>query len=114
MPGAFTKAFPERYWKHQFIPEGWDYTDPVSEAQGDQLQIDMGIKTPRMVAAERGRDYEEMQAELAADRALKRLAVRSTLTRDAGEVSTRQPDNEAKDAPGDKPQGDALGDDTGK
>jgi len=114
MPGAFTQAFPERYWKHQFIPEGWDYTDPVSEAQGDQLQIDMGIKTPRMVAAERGRDYEEMQIELAADRALGRLAVRSTMTRDFVEVSTQQPGDKAKHAPGDEPQGDALGDDTGK
>ncbi len=73
-------------WAHKFIAEGWDYTDPVSEAQGDQLQVDMGTKTPQMVAAERGRDWEEMQEELAVARAVRRLKqlpeMHSTMTRD--------------------------------
>jgi hypothetical protein len=55
------------------MAQGWDYTDPVSEAQADLLQIDMGIKTPQMAAAERGRDWEEMQLDLAAARAFRKL-----------------------------------------
>jgi lambda family phage portal protein len=86
LPGAFVTAFPENYWAHRFGFQGWDYTDPVSESQADLLQIDMGVKTPQMVAAERGRDWEEMQEELAVARALRRLSelpeMHSTLTRD--------------------------------
>ena len=58
--GAFVTRFPELYWPHEFIPRGWDYTDPVSEAQGDLLEISMGTKTRQMVASERGRDLIEM------------------------------------------------------
>jgi capsid protein len=71
--GRFLAKVPAEFWPHRFMAEGWDYTDPVSEAQADQLQIDMGIKTASMAAAERGRDWEEMQLELAAERALRKL-----------------------------------------
>lgn len=69
---------------------GWDYTDPVSEAQADLLQMDMGTKSPQMICAERGRDFEEVQGELIAARMYKRMQrlsmglgeVRSSMTRD--------------------------------
>jgi capsid protein len=92
IPGSFVTEFPEKFWPHNFVSVGWDYTDPVSEAQGDQLQIDMGTKTEQMVAAERGRDWEEMQEDRAVARMVHRLMelpeVHSTMTRDAIEVST--------------------------
>lgn len=96
LAGAFVSPFPEKYWKHRFLPRAWDYTDPVSEAQSDLLQIDMGTKSPQMVAAERGRDYDETQIELAASKAMRRLLglstdTRSMLTRDAIVVRTDQP-----------------------
>lgn len=84
--GTFVSRVPERFWGHRFVSEGWDYTDPVSESQADLLQIDMGTKTPQMVAAERGRDWEEMQIDLQAASAMRRMMelreVSSTLTRD--------------------------------
>jgi lambda family phage portal protein len=95
--GAFLTAFPANYFKHNFVAVGWDYTDPVSEAQADQLQIDMGVKTPQMVAAERGRDWDEMQEELAVARAVRRLKelpnVMSNMTRDEFTADTTQQNN---------------------
>jgi lambda family phage portal protein len=83
--GRFVSAVPANNWMHKFVAEGWDYTDPVSEAQADLLQIDMGIKTPQMAAADRGRDWEEMQEERAAamlfQKALNLPQIHSNLTR---------------------------------
>lgn len=62
--GAFVTPFPARFWPHMFQGRGWDYTDPVSEAQADQLQIDMGIKSPQLCAMERGRDWDSIQADI--------------------------------------------------
>jgi lambda family phage portal protein len=69
--GAFVTAFPERFWPHDFHSRGWDYTDPVSEAQGDLLEITMGTKSPQMVAAERGRDLTEVMADIAVARLMR-------------------------------------------
>lgn len=84
--GAFITAFPDDYWAHTFIGRGWDYTDPVSEAQADLLQMDMGTKSPQGVAAERGRDWEEIQTEREAANAYLRARelpiAHSTYTRD--------------------------------
>jgi capsid protein len=92
--GRFVTAAPADAWSHRFMAQGWDYTDPVSEAQADQLQIDMGIKTPQMAAAERGRDWEEMQLDLAAARAFRKLHelpdVAGTYTRDRIEQQGQQ------------------------
>ncbi len=56
-------AFPENYWDHTLLINAWDYTDPVSEAQSDHLQIDMGTKSVQEVIAERGRDAEQILRE---------------------------------------------------
>lgn len=81
----FSNSAPQDFWRHRFGCEGWDYTDPVSEAQADQLQIDMGIKSHRMAAMERGRDWDEIQVQLQAEKAVRRLAglaqIQSTYTR---------------------------------
>lgn len=99
--GSFITSAPDRFWTHSFMAEGWDYTDPVSEAQADQLQIDMGIKTPQMVASERGRDWEEMQIDLKAAAAFRKLQqigdVRSTYTRDVEPVAVQAPEGPATD-----------------
>lgn len=82
-PKKWITPFPENYWKHSLLPNAWDYTDPVSEAQSDHLQMDMGTKSPQMVIAERGRDAEKILRERAEweqkTRNLQR--VNSTLTR---------------------------------
>lgn len=71
--GAFSTAFPEKYWDHIFVAAGWAYTDPVSEAQGDFLEVAMGTKSRSQVAMERGRDFEETVDQLASENAMMRL-----------------------------------------
>lgn len=55
-PKRWRTEFPEDYWSHDLLPNEWDYTDPVSEVQGDMLQVDAGFKSPQMVMNEHGRD----------------------------------------------------------
>ena len=113
----FVSAVPELYWLHKFMAEGWDYTDPVSEAQADLLQIDMGIKSPQMCAAERGRDYEAVLEQIAASRLLRRLAelpdIGSTYTRDRVEVEAADDfsSEDGHDQPAQAAQSNEEGDD---
>ncbi len=59
-PRRWVTAFPPDYWNHDLLPNAFDYTDPVSEAQSDQLQMDMRTKSPQMVIAERGRNADRI------------------------------------------------------
>lgn len=110
--GAFTSAIPADYWSHQFLPRGWDYTDPVSEAQGDLLLMDMGIKDPFRISAEHGWDYETTLERMAAAKKLRDAAehheVRSSMTRDGqGEAAT--PDGPDPELERIKARADAYG-----
>lgn len=93
LPNSFVNPFPEMYWPHMFTARAWDYTDPVSEAQSDFLQIDMGTKSPQDVSAERGRDWDETCVKNAAATAWRKLnisqnEIHSILTRDTVVVNT--------------------------
>jgi capsid protein len=59
-PKKWKTPFPENYWKHELLPNAFDYTDPVSEVESDLIQCDAGFKSPQMVIAERGRDAEKI------------------------------------------------------
>lgn len=84
--GEFVSAVPEDYWAHEWMPARLQLTDPVSEAQGAQLEFDMGLNSPQNYCAELGRDYETILIQLEADRKARRERglpeIRSTLTRD--------------------------------
>lgn len=85
-PKRWRTAFPEDFWRHELLLNAFDYTDPVSEAQSDLLQIDMGTKSPQMVIAERGRNAEKLLRERREWAAMSEdlpPQVRSTMTRDA-------------------------------
>ena len=62
-PKRWKNAFPADYWNHELLLNAFDYTDPVSEAQSDLLQVDAGFKSPQMVISERGRDMEQILME---------------------------------------------------
>ncbi len=83
-PKRWKTPFPALAWEHELLINAWDYTDPVSEAQADLLQIDMGTKSPQMVISERGRDAEQLLRERQewADKTEELPEVRSTMTRD--------------------------------
>lgn len=84
--GTFTTAVPENYWPHEFQARGWEFTDPVTEAQAKLLEIEMGIEAPQNVAASLGRDYEaiiDLRKQAAAmNRAAGLPDIRGTYTRD--------------------------------
>jgi capsid protein len=88
-PDKWKTPFPENYWAHELLPNEWDYTDPVSEAQADLLQIDMGTKSKSMVINERGRDGQRIRRERLEDieRDKDLPQVHSTMTRDDASVA---------------------------
>lgn len=59
-------AHPERY-RAKWVSPGWDWVDPQKDLQAEILAIDAGIKSRQQVIAERGRDPEQVDAEIAAD-----------------------------------------------
>ena len=50
---------PEERRAVHWIPNGWKWVDPVKEAAGAQLELEMGTQTLRDLCAEKGRDWEE-------------------------------------------------------
>ena len=53
------------YARCVWIPPGWQWVDPMKEAQANKLSVQMGFKTRGDVCAEQGEDWEE-KAEQAA------------------------------------------------
>lgn len=110
-PKRWKTKFPENYWNHELLVNAWDYTDPVSEVQGDMLQIDLGIKSPQMVIFERGRDAEQIMA----DRRLWQKdttglpLVHSTMTRDPAPDPTIDPNAPNPELERIKARADAYG-----
>lgn len=96
----WTTPFPEDYWRHELLINAWDYTDPVSEAQSDLLQIDMGTKSTQMVISERGRDAERILRErrewMGQNGELPR--VMSTMTRDPVVPQQPQPTTDERNS----------------
>lgn len=96
-PKKWMTPFPEKYWSHDLLVNAWDYTDPVSEAQSDLLQVDMGTKSYQMVIAERGRDAERILREREEWQKLTRKLpqVHSTMTRDPAPEPTEETNGNA-------------------
>lgn len=59
----------EAYCAVNWIPPGWDWVDPEKDARADAAAIATGLKSRREVVAARGYDIEQLDAEIAADRA---------------------------------------------
>jgi capsid protein len=52
-----------------WLPPKWDWVDPMKDARAEIEQIDAGLKSRTQALAERGYDAEQVDAEIAADRA---------------------------------------------
>ena len=59
----------EAYCRVNWIPPGWDWVDPEKDASADAIAIAAGLKSRREVVAARGYDIEQLDAEIAADKA---------------------------------------------
>lgn len=49
-----------KYLKHNWIPAGWGWIDPLKEVKANQTAIDSNIDTLARVCAERGEDWREV------------------------------------------------------
>ena len=52
-----------------WLPPKWDWIDPLKDARAEIEQIDAGLKSRTQALAERGYDAEQVDGEIAADRA---------------------------------------------
>lgn len=55
----------ERLLRHEWVPRGWQWVDPEKEVRAAALSIRLGIDSRTRIAAEQGRDLEEVMDELA-------------------------------------------------
>ncbi|MBX6323640.1 MAG: phage portal protein [Rhodospirillaceae bacterium] len=55
-----------------WLPPRWDWVDPQKDARAEIEQIEAGLKSRTQALAERGYDAEQVDAEIAADRARER------------------------------------------
>ncbi|MEV8466086.1 phage portal protein [Fluviibacterium sp. DFM31] len=51
----------------RFVPPGWQWVDPRNEAEADIAAINAGLKSREVVVAARGRDIDELNAEIDRD-----------------------------------------------
>jgi capsid protein len=57
------------YLACNWLPPRWDWTDPQKDARAEIEQIEAGLKSRTQALAERGYDVEQIDAEIAADKA---------------------------------------------
>lgn len=57
------------YLACNWLPPKWDWVDPLKDARAEIEQIDAGLKSRTQALAERGYDAEQVDAEIAADKA---------------------------------------------
>jgi lambda family phage portal protein len=60
---------PESWLAVSFLPPKFSAVDPLKDHQADLLDLQAGLRSRRELVAERGRDLEELDDELAADNA---------------------------------------------
>jgi lambda family phage portal protein len=58
------------YREHTWMPRGWQWVDPASEAKAAQMQLASGITSPQRVLAPQGIELESVLEELAEWRAM--------------------------------------------
>lgn len=61
------KANPEEYLNVEFLPDPWDWVDPAADVTSVRMQIESCLTSREAVVASRGRDVEEVDAEISRD-----------------------------------------------
>jgi lambda family phage portal protein len=56
----------EKFSAHQWQGRRWEWVDPKKDIDADLTALDGGIKSPQMIAAKLGVDYEDVLAEIKA------------------------------------------------
>jgi lambda family phage portal protein len=60
---------PADYLSCEWLPPKFDYVDPKKDVEAEILAINAGLKSRRQAISERGYDAEQVDAEIAADKA---------------------------------------------
>ena len=58
-----------KYRSVKWIPQGFEWVDPLKDQQADQMAMKNGVKSRSQVVSELGFDVEEVDKEIAADNA---------------------------------------------
>ena len=69
-----------------WLPPKWDWVDPLKDARAEIEQIDAGLKSRTQALAERGYDAEQVDAEIAADKAREKSLGLSFVSKPAGDA----------------------------
>lgn len=54
-------------YSHRWNTPSWPYIEPKTDAEADVVRLDNRLISPRRLHAERGRDYEDVAAEIVSD-----------------------------------------------
>lgn len=60
----------EKFQSAQWQARGWQWVDPQKEARANSDEVAMGTKSRQQIAAESGRDFEDILDELAEEKAM--------------------------------------------
>jgi len=85
---AFLQKSDVDFLAHRWNPPSWPYIEPAKDAKADQTRLDSRLISQRRVHAERGRDWDEVSAEIVEDNA--QHVGRAILRAD--EINTAHPD----------------------
>jgi lambda family phage portal protein len=84
--GTFTSAVPEKFFDHEWMFHGWQFTNPVEDVQAALLEVDAGFNTRRNIMEGLGRDPDAINMQLSIERAdakaMELPDVASNMTRD--------------------------------
>ena len=93
------RAKPEEYLNVEFLPDPWDWVDPQADVASVRMQIESCLTSREAEVASRGRDVEEVDAEIKRDHDREELlglqpvygASRVTIAGDPGDNADEAP-----------------------
>ncbi len=63
---SLSMAKRDKFSAHQFQGRRWEWVDPKKDIDADLTAVDAGVKSPQMIAAKLGVDYEDVLSEIKA------------------------------------------------
>jgi lambda family phage portal protein len=65
---------PRAYYRVKWQPRGWDWVDPLKDAQASAMEIRLGTNSRTRIAAAKGRNFEDILEEIRHEEDLARAA----------------------------------------
>lgn len=62
----------KKYLRHEWVPPGWSWIDPLKEVKANQTAIETGQATLAQICAEQGMDWRDVLKQRAAEEAYKK------------------------------------------